>query len=202
VAGFHVLTKKGRLQTGWGATEVQIELPIPLAVPIGAFFQGNRHLIGPLFERVAELIGNEQVPTFDLHAGVGYLAAAARFAGMQNLTLVEPHRGAASAASRNLPEATIVAGSTAESFVADHPDLPRHSLVITDPPRVGLSRELRQQLASWRPARILMLGCDPSTWARDAGFLCEHGYRPKDVEVFDLFPSTHHLEILAHLERM
>lgn len=202
VAGFHALTKKGRLQAGWGVTEVRIELPIPLEVPIGAFFQGNRHLIGPLFERVAELVGNQPAPVFDLHAGVGYLAAAARFAGARELTLVEPHRGAAAAAARNLPKATIVSGSTAETFVSGQADLPQQSLVITDPPRVGLSRELRQQLTSWLPARILMLGCDPSTWARDAGFLCEHGYQPKVVEVFDLFPSTHHVEILALLERM
>jgi tRNA/tmRNA/rRNA uracil-C5-methylase (TrmA/RlmC/RlmD family) len=201
-AGFHALTKKGRLHHGWGATEVRIELPVPLEVPIGAFFQGNRHLIGPLFERVAELVGPEPLPVFDLHAGVGYLAAAARFAATRELTLVEPHRVAASAAARNLPDATIVAGSTAESFVADQAVLPRRSLVITDPPRIGLSIELRRRLASWRPARILMLGCDPSTWARDAGFLCEHGYQPTVVEVFDLFPSTHHLEIVALLEGM
>jgi tRNA/tmRNA/rRNA uracil-C5-methylase (TrmA/RlmC/RlmD family) len=47
-----------------------------------------------------------------------------------------------------------------------------------------------------------MLGCDPATWARDAGSLSDHGYRPAVVEIFDLFPSTHHLEILALMERV
>ena len=62
-------------------------------------------------------------------------------------------------------------------------------------------KDLRRHLARWRPERILMLGCDPATWARDAGFLGEHGYHPRVVEIFDLFPSTHHLEILAMMER-
>jgi tRNA/tmRNA/rRNA uracil-C5-methylase (TrmA/RlmC/RlmD family) len=201
VSGCHCLSDKGRLGAGWGATEVGIELPIPLAVPIGSFFQGNRHLIGPLFGRVAELIGGEATPVYDLHAGVGYLAAAARHAGNRELTLVEPHREAAMAARRNLPGAHVVVGSTAEAFVARVRKLPPESIVITDPPRSGLSKALRQDLARWRPERILMLGCDPATWARDAGFLCDHGYQARVVEIFDLFPSTHHLEILALLER-
>ena len=201
VSGFHALSKSGRPPSGWGAAEVRIDLPIPLEVPIGSFFQGNRHLVGPLFRRVAELVGSEPAPVFDLHAGVGYLAAAARFAADAELTLVEPYREAAQAAGRNLPGARVIVGATAEEFVAAAEDLPPQALVITDPPRTGLSKELRKHLARWQPQRILMLGCDPATWARDAGFLCEHGYQPKEVEIFDLFPSTHHLEILALMER-
>jgi 23S rRNA (uracil1939-C5)-methyltransferase len=200
VSGFRALSKAGRPHSGWGATGVRIELPIPLEVPIGSFFQGNRHLIGPLFERVAELVGDNATPVYDLHAGVGYLAAAALHAGERELTLVEPHREAAMAAQRNLPGAQVVVGSTAEAFVAGARNLASDSIVITDPPRTGLSKALRQDLARWRPERILMLGCDPATWARDAGFLSEHGYQPTVVEIFDLFPSTHHLEILALLE--
>ena len=201
VSGFHALSKTGRLYPGWGATEVRIDLPIPLNVPIGSFFQGNRHLIGPLFRRVAELVGGDSAPVYDLHAGVGFLAAAARFAAERDLTLVEPHREAALAAGRNLPGAQIVVGATAEAYIADAGILPPEALVITDPPRTGLSKVLRSDLARWQPHRILMLGCDPATWARDAGFLSEHGYRPSVVEIFDLFPSTHHVEILALLER-
>ena len=201
VCGFHTITKAGRLHPVWGATEVRIDLPIPLDVPIGSFFQGNRHLIGPLFERVVELVGSDGVPVYDLHAGVGYLAAAARHAGERELTLVEPNREAAFAARRNLPGAQVVVGSTAEAFVTGARNLPSESIVITDPPRTGLSKDLRNRLARWQPQRILMLGCDPATWARDAGFLSEHGYQPTVVEIFDLFPSTHHLEILALLER-
>ena len=201
VSGFHALSKSGQPRSGWGPTEVTIDLPIPLKVPIGSFFQGNRHLIDPLFRRVAELVGGEAVPIFDLHAGVGYLAAAARFAGAKDLTLVEPYREAAQAAGRNLAGAQVIVGSTAEDFVAGAPTLPAEALVITDPPRTGLSKNLRINLANWQPRRILMLGCDPATWARDAGFLAERGYSPRVVEIFDLFPSTHHLEILALLER-
>jgi tRNA/tmRNA/rRNA uracil-C5-methylase (TrmA/RlmC/RlmD family) len=200
VAGFHALSPAGDPLSGWGREVVEFELPIPLIAPIGAFFQGNRHLLGDLFDRVAELAGEEPAPVFDLHAGVGFLAAAALSASCRRLTLVEPNRRAARAAARNLPDALVVAGRTAEDFLSGSENLPRDALVITDPPRRGMSRALRNDLARWKPDRILMLGCDPATWARDAAHLVDHGYRVTELELFDLFPLTHHVEILAVLE--
>lgn len=201
VSGFHIVSRTGDLVPNWGEQEVTYDLPLRLTVPMGAFFQGNRHLLRPLFDRVADLVGGGTEPVFDLHAGVGFLAAAASSSGGHPLTLVEPNRGAAKAAKRNLPQAAVAVGRTAEEWIEGKPDL-RGCCVITDPPRTGMSKRLRRGLAAWMPRRILMLGCDPATWARDARFLCEQGYRPTDLELFDLFPSTHHVEILALLERI
>jgi 23S rRNA (uracil1939-C5)-methyltransferase len=200
VRGFHGLSRAGSVEAGWGTREVLMGLPIPLMVPIGAFFQGNRHLIEPLFRRVAELATSAPDPVFDLHAGVGYLAAAVRSAGAREMFLVEPHAAAAMAAAQNLPEASVAAGVTAEEFLPAFEPKPPNALVVTDPPRTGMTSVLRRALVEWRPRRVLMLGCDPATWARDAGFLCERGYRLAAIELFDLFPSTHHIEILALLE--
>jgi len=201
VRGFHLLDRRGEVHGGWGATAVQFDLPALLKVPIGAFFQGNRHLIAPLFKRVSELAGKGREPVYDLHAGVGFLAAAALSHGARDAFLVEPDRVAARAAALNLPNATVAVGRTAEEFVGSLSDLPRDALVITDPPRAGLTKELRRDLVSWQPRRVLMLGCDPATWTRDAAFLSANGYRVGSLEIFDLFPSTHHVEILALLER-
>ena len=159
------------------------------------------HLIRSLFQRIGELAGPDADPIFDLHAGVGFLAAAVLSTGDRNAYLAEPHRVAARAAANNLPGARVAVGQTAEAFVANSRNLPRDALVITDPPRSGLTKSLRHDLTRWRPRRILMLGCDPATWARDAGHLIDHGYEVREIELFDLFPSTHHVEILALLER-
>jgi 23S rRNA (uracil1939-C5)-methyltransferase len=200
-AGCHLLAASGAAHGGWGEREVRFDLPTPLRVPIGAFFQGNRHLLRTLFDRVAELAGAGDEPVFDLHAGVGFLAAAVRSRGSRSMDLIEPQLEAARAAARNLPEARVAIGVTAEHFVMRQPASPPEALVITDPPRSGMTPPLRQALARWRPRRVLMLGCDPATWARDAASLCDHGYRIAALELFDLFPSTHHVEILALLER-
>lgn len=200
VVGCHRLDRAGAVLPGWGAEAVQMVLPIPLEVPIGAFFQGNRHLVPWLFERVGELVGSAWATVWDLHAGVGFLAAAVRYRSGAELVLVEPFRPAARAAARNLADARVAIGRTAEAFLGRRRRLPPDATVILDPPRIGLSAALRHRLAGWHPARIVMLGCDPATWARDAAFLLERGYRLDHLELVDLFPSTHHVEILARLE--
>jgi len=201
VAGAWILSRSGRPEGGWGRLSVTMALPTPLSVPIGAFFQGNRHLVPWLFHRVRELAGSPSGGIWDLHAGVGFLAAAARTQEETHLTLVEPFRPAARASAVNLPGAKVLAGITAETYLQDLSDLPPEALVIADPPRSGLSKRLRRQLLSWGPRRILMLSCDPGTWARDASALMEAGYELGHVELVDLFPSTHHVETVSILEK-
>jgi len=199
VEGMHALSPAGEIRAGWGDRGVTMALPVSLFVPIGSFFQGNRHLAGRLFERVVELAGGRPVPTWDLHAGVGFLAAAAWHAAARELHLVEPSRPSAGAAQRNLPAARVDVG-TAETALARSRGLPTESLVLTDPPRAGMTPELRRRLAGWHPERILMLACDPATWGRDTSYLVDRGYQLSHLELVDLFPSTHHVEILAVLE--
>jgi tRNA/tmRNA/rRNA uracil-C5-methylase (TrmA/RlmC/RlmD family) len=199
LAGFHRLTSGSRLLPGWGRTAVTMDLPIALEVPVGAFFQGNAHLADVLFRRVGSLVGSGSAPVFDLHGGVGYLAAAAHHSGRRLITVVEPHPGAAEAARTNLP-AAAVHPTSAEDFVDAADALPRDAVVMVDPPRAGLTRRLRSQLAAWRPTRIVSLGCDPATWSRDVTELRSSGYDPVHVELVDLFPFTHHVEIVAVLE--
>jgi len=200
VSGLHRMSGAGRLVSGWGDDGVVMALPVCLFVPIGSFFQGNRHLAGWLFDRVVELSGARPCPTWDLHAGVGFLAAAAWQAAPRELHLVEPYRQSSAAAERNLPQARVAGGCTAEAYLASARDLPTDALVLTDPPRAGMTPALRHRLAGWHPDRILMLACDPATWGRDTSSLMERGYRLAHLELVDLFPSTHHVEILAVLE--
>jgi 23S rRNA (uracil1939-C5)-methyltransferase len=200
VEGCALLKRDGSVMAARGETQIIVELPTHLRVPVGSFFQVNRHLVPWLFRRVSELVGADRRPTWDLHAGVGFLASAARFAEPRELVLVEPSRPAAKAAQHNLPDARVRIGQTAESYLSGAKDLPRDALVITDPPRSGMSGRLRELLAGWRPQRLLMLACDTATWARDTAFLTENGYKLVHLELVDLFPSTHHVEILAILE--
>jgi hypothetical protein len=201
--GFHLLEPSGRLHPVWGAKAVTMALPQPLEVPVGCFFQVNRHLVPWLFERAAELAG-PPVPTWDLHAGVGFLTAAVRWAdrdqGERELVAVESFRPSAKAAAANLPAARVVIGRRSETYLARADRLPTEAMALCDPPRAGLSPDLRRQLAGWHPQRILMLACDPATWARDTSFLLERGYRLGHLELVDLFPSTHHVEIISMLE--
>jgi hypothetical protein len=43
------------------------------------------------------------------------------------------------------------------------------------------------------------VSCDPATLARDLGAFGERGWRLDGLRVFDAFPMTHHVELLARL---
>lgn len=199
VVGAWLVSANGLPTAGWGAEGVTMDLPISLEVPAGAFFQGNRHLVPALFARIGELAGEHRRATWDLHAGVGFLAAAVRASSDPPLHLTEPHRGAARAARRNLPGAKVAEGVTAERGLASAGALPRQALVLADPPRSGLSRDLTARLVSWSPEQLIMLSCDVATWARDVARLMEGGAHLDHVELWDLFPLTHHVEVVSVL---
>ncbi|MDC0921060.1 SAM-dependent methyltransferase, partial [Opitutales bacterium] len=67
------------------------------------------------------------------------------------------------------------------------------SLVI-DPPRRGCDEDFLQQTLAFKPKKIIYVSCDPATQARDAKILVEGGYNITDVQPFDLFPQTRHVE--------
>ncbi|TAM52725.1 MAG: class I SAM-dependent RNA methyltransferase [Acidobacteria bacterium] len=201
LAGFHPLAAGAAIAPGgWGDRGVVMQLPRPLHVPAGAFFQGNRHLVPGLFARVSEIVravGPARV--VDLYGGVGFLSAAARDGGAAAVTLVEASAPAAAAARRNLPEVTVTA-APAEAFLSS-PGPASGTLAIVDPPRTGLSRVAGEGLVRWRPERVVLLACDAARFGRDGARLLAAGYVLESVELWDLFAGSHHVEVLASFGR-
>ena len=77
--------------------------------------------------------------------------------------------------------------------------LPRPATVILDPPRTGAGVEVVEAIAAAAPQRVLHIGCDPATFARDIAAWSEHGYRIERLAMVNAFPGTHHFETLALL---
>ena len=73
--------------------------------------------------------------------------------------------------------------------------------VVIDPPRKGCTPEFIEQLVAFGPARVVYVSCDPATQVRDLKLLGGGGYQPVDVQPFDLFPHTRHLECVMTLVR-
>ena len=81
-------------------------------------------------------------------------------------------------------------------------DLPPARLVVADPPRAGLARDVVADLTGDSPAeRFAYVSCDPATLARDLGLLTAGGWRLDGLRAFDAFPMTHHVECVVTLSR-
>jgi tRNA/tmRNA/rRNA uracil-C5-methylase (TrmA/RlmC/RlmD family) len=72
---------------------------------------------------------------------------------------------------------------------------------VLDPPRTGAGREVVDLLADAGVPRVVHIGCEAASFARDVSLYRGHGYTVEDVRVFDSFPLTHHVECVAVLRR-
>ena len=73
------------------------------------------------------------------------------------------------------------------------------SVIVVDPPRKGLDARFIASAIDMEPAKLVYISCNPATFARDAKLFAESGYEVKKVQPVDLFPQTHHVELVALL---
>ncbi len=173
-----------------------------------SFFQANIPVTEEMVRYVDELAATAaEAPGFaiDLYCGVGLftLPLARRF---PRVIGVESHRPAVTYATQNLETAGLanarVANAPVERWLAvDHSPLGRIALVLFDPPRTGAGASVIAGILRLRPAHVVAVSCDPATFARDLRGLLDGGYTLAGIRAFDLFPQTHHVEIVAHLAR-
>lgn len=75
-------------------------------------------------------------------------------------------------------------------------------VIILDPARKGCERKVPEELAAFKPERIVMISCNPATAARDCGILEKLGYRCEKVQGVDLFSRTAHVETVVLMSRV
>jgi 23S rRNA (uracil1939-C5)-methyltransferase len=90
-----------------------------------------------------------------------------------------------------------VVGTSIERF-----RVPSADLLIADPSRAGLGRKAVKVLAAAEADRFLLVSCDPAAAGRDIALLASEGYQPVEAVVVDMFPHTHHVEVVTRLDRV
>lgn len=89
---------------------------------------------------------------------------------------------------------SLNAASVMENKNENKPDL-----VIVNPPRRGIGKQLSEFLNQIQPHFILYSSCNAMTMGKDLQHLtC---YKPLKIQLFDMFPQTSHYEVLVLLER-
>lgn len=72
-------------------------------------------------------------------------------------------------------------------------------LLFLDPPRGGLTSDELTLIIQNKPKEIIYVSCNPTTLARDLGFMARGGYSIKSVRLIDNFPQTYHIESVVQL---
>ncbi|MEI6874265.1 MAG: TRAM domain-containing protein [Spirochaetota bacterium] len=166
-----------------------------ISFDLGGFFQSNLQILDSLVPEVVE--GLEGSRAADLYAGVGLFAhfLSKRFS---RVIMVEENRAALAEARTNAPgPANEYHGSSVEDWCRGQGARAVLDALVVDPPRSGLSAQVRAWIAQRRPRLLSYVSCDPVTLARDAAELVKAGYSLERLKLFDFYPQTGHLETLA-----
>jgi 23S rRNA (uracil1939-C5)-methyltransferase/tRNA (uracil-5-)-methyltransferase len=141
----------------------------------------------------------------DAYCGSGLFAltAARRFEGVVGIEISASavQWARENAAANHIAHATFRAGEAAAIF-ADLEFPAAETAVVIDPPRRGCDASFLSQLIAFGPRTIVYVSCDPATQMRDLTVLIPAGYTLTNVQPFDLFPQTRHLECVITLRRL
>ncbi|MFD2824730.1 23S rRNA (uracil(1939)-C(5))-methyltransferase RlmD [Lacinutrix iliipiscaria] len=171
-----------------------------------SFYQTNSKQAYELYKITrdfAGLTGNELV--YDLYTGTGTIA---QFVAKQAKKVigVEAVPDAILAAKENAKLNKI---DNADFYVGDmkhvfndtfikthgHPDV-----IITDPPRDGMHKDVVNQILNIAPNKIVYVSCNSATQARDLALMNEW-YKVTKMQPVDMFPQTFHVENVVLLEK-
>lgn len=169
-----------------------------------SFWQSHREAPEILVEAVMDLARLKQGDSVaDLFSGVGLFSVplAKRVGDRGHVVAVESSPVAVRDARENAAGLRSIKVREWSVSVRSVNDAVREdSLVVLDPPRQGLARGVADALARRRPRQIVYVSCDAATFARDLKNFLGHGFVLSDLRVFDLFPMTEHVELVANLD--
>lgn len=138
---------------------------------------------------------------FDLYGGVGLFAATLADLGGTDIVTVESSARATQHAAANLAPLEVNAVTArVDRFLATQKG-GRAGAVVLDPPRAGAGRQVVEAIHALAPEAIAYVACDPVALARDLGTFRTLGWNVDRLRGFDLFPHSHHFEVVALLTR-
>ncbi len=170
--------------------------------PAGGFLQATETGERELAAIVVEGSGRAK-RVADLFAGSGPFSL--RLAETAEVHAVESDRFALAAldkAVRAAPGLRRVTTEARDLFRRPllSPELERFDAVVLDPPRAGAEAQCRQLILSSLET-VIMVSCDPGTFARDAAILTGSGFTAERVVPVDQFAWSAHVEMVGVFRR-
>ncbi len=173
----------------------------PIHFDLRCFFQSNLDMLEKLLPFALAGPGGELA--LDLYCGVGLFGAFLR-EKFTRVLAVEENPVSLDYARRNIgPEHLFFQGRLEELLAQGGNAWPDRvpDLALVDPPRPGLDPEVRKYLIAKRPERVVYVSCHPVTLARDLKDLLAGGFQLRELKLFDFYPQTAHVEVVAKLSR-
>ena len=164
-----------------------------------SFFQVNSIQTEVLYKKAIEyleLSGDETV--FDLYCGIGTISlflskGAKKVYGIEVVkeAILDARENAKLNKAANVE---FIQGTSEEVFPKLVAKGIKADKLVLDPPRKGCDQKVLDTIIEIKPQTVVYVSCNPSTLARDVGYLVEKGYEVNEVQPVDMFPWTGHVE--------
>ncbi len=171
-----------------------------------SFYQTNSEQAYVLYKLVRELAGlTGKELVYDLYTGTGTIAQfiAGKAKKVVGIEIVPEAVTAAriNAEINGIHNTEFVTGDmkkVLDDSIVEKYGIP--DLLITDPPREGMHKQVVDQILKMGPERIVYVSCNSATQARDLALMHE-AYEICTVQPVDMFPQTHHVENVVLLKK-
>ena len=176
-----------------------------LEIQAKSFFQTNTKQALTLYKVVldfADFKADEIV--WDLYTGIGSIALfISKYVGqVLGIELMEDAVNDARLNAKNnqIENCRFICGDIKRVMASQSlKTLDKPDVIIVDPPREGMHKEVVDQILELRPKKIIYISCNTATQARDIKLLSSK-YCLSKIKAVDMFPHTHHVENVALLE--
>lgn len=165
------------------------------------FFQVNRYQIENWLNVILDYVGQGHKTIIDVYCGVGLISLPLSERA-EEVIGIEINRKSIQDAIYSKEHNNINnIKFLAQDAVKGLKDLLIADVVVIDPPRSGCQKGVIEEIVRINPEKIVYVSCDPATFARDSSRFDELGYKLEKIQPVDMFPYTHHIEIISLLIR-
>jgi len=168
-----------------------------------SFFQPNPKGAENLYNKALELAGDiDNKTVYDLYCGTGTISQifAKKASKVIGVEIVEEavDKARENAQINGLSNVDFRVNDVLAEIdnLTDHPDI-----VVLDPPRAGIHHDAIPKICEMEADKIVYISCNPESQVEDLKVFMENGYKIEEIECFDQFPRTMHVEALTLLTR-
>lgn len=158
-----------------------------------SFFQVNLGIFNQALSLIIDEVGDG--PALDFYSGVGTIGLCLKNPKYL-IEIDDANIFYAKQNSKNQQNLEVIQASSEKAldYINDQ------DILVVDPPRAGLHKDLVNKIIEIKPPKLVYLSCNPGTQARDLKIL-EQSYQIIKITGYNFFPRTPHIESLAVLVR-
>lgn len=193
----HVLYGKGYIEDSLCGVSFQISSK--------SFYQTNPIMTEKLYSyAIAKANLNKNEIAFDAYSGIGTIGLIASKKAKEVISVeLVPQAvkdGIKNAKRNNINNFRMYCDDASSFMVKMASNKQDVDVLFMDPPRKGSDERFLKAVLKLKPKRIVYVSCDPTTLARDISYI-NQSYKIEDIQPFDMFPQTFHVETVVLLSR-